>query len=67
MLGALVPAMLLATRWVRPSRTGGVGNPTTEEKTLALLKFSDALMLMTHLFSSLKDVAVFECHDISFL
>ena len=32
-LGALVPAMLLATRWVRPpSMTGGVGNPTTVVK-----------------------------------
>ena len=32
-LGALVPAMLRATRWVRPpSVTVGVGNPTTEVK-----------------------------------
>ena len=32
-LGALVPAMLLATWWVRPpSMTGGVGNPTTAVK-----------------------------------
>ena len=32
-LGALVPAMLLATWWVRPpSMTGGVGNPTTVVK-----------------------------------
>ena len=32
-LGAIVPAMLLATRWVRPpSMTGGVGNPTTVVK-----------------------------------
>ena len=32
-LGALVPAMLLATWWVRPpSMTGGVGNPTTVAK-----------------------------------
>ena len=32
-LGALVPAMLLATWWVRPpSMTGGVGNPTTAAK-----------------------------------
>ena len=33
MLGAPVPAMLLATWWVRPpSMTVGVGNPTTEVK-----------------------------------
>ena len=32
-LGALVPAMLFATWWVRhPSTTGGVGNPTTVVK-----------------------------------
>ena len=32
-LGALVPAVLLATWWVRlPSMTGGVGNPTTVVK-----------------------------------
>ena len=35
-LGALVPVVLLATRWVRPpSMTGGVGNPTTVEKELS--------------------------------
>ena len=32
-LGSLVPAMLLATWWVRPpSMTGGVGNPATVVK-----------------------------------
>ena len=51
-LGALVPAMLLATWWVRPpSMTGGVGNPTTAVKrAFSLVTFTLALIFGT-LFS----------------
>ena len=47
-LGALVPAVLLATWWVRPpSMTVGVGNPTTAAKQHS--RFS---RLITHSFTS---------------
>ena len=46
-LGALVPAMFLATWWVRPpSMTGGVGNPTTVVKW-----HSHSSRSVTHSFS----------------
>ena len=67
-LGALVPAMLLATRWVRhPIDDGWGGQSDHSGKTaFALVTFSDVLILSTHLLSSFQHIVVFECHAISF-
>ena len=68
-LDGLVPAMLIATWWVRPSSmTGGEGNLTTvvKKKALALVTFSDALILRAYFLSIIKHVSGYEWHDISF-
>ena len=50
-----------------PVDDGWGGQSDYSGKTaLALVTFSDALMLRTHLLSSFNHVAGFECHDMSF-
>ena len=64
-LGALVPAMLLATWWVRPCIDDGWSGQSDHSGkiALALITISNALMLKTHLSSSFKHIVGFECHD----